>query len=80
MIQLGAQIFALEEEADEKDRKLQELEGELDGIDKELEEKQRNHEEEIKKLKDVSRKSLRPEKLADNARVVGTCGSYVAPE
>lgn len=52
--QLGAQIFNLEEEADQKDDRIRELETELDAVDTELEDKQTMHEQVVVALKEVS--------------------------
>lgn len=53
IMQLGAQIFTLEEELETKDKEVADLDNELKQIDKEIEEKQSMHQQVVVALKDV---------------------------
>lgn len=52
---MGEHVFNLEEEIEEKDRKLIELEDDLKNLDAELAEKQAIHDQVVASLKEVSK-------------------------
>jgi uncharacterized protein YukE len=51
--QLGQQIYDLEEEEDERNKRIEQLEGDLQEADREIESKQRLHEQVVAALKEV---------------------------